>query len=760
MISSLRMRPMRSALIVPKSIAAVILLGLLTLSGCSSNQSSGSNSEPPAPTLQSIQISPTNPSVAAGTSIQFAATAIYSDNSHSDVTTEVVWNSSGATIATVGAATGNAAGLTLGSSTLSATFQGHSATTKLTVTAATLVAIEVSPASPGLAAGTTQAFTATGTFSNHTTQNLTADVRWSLSDSAVATLSSLGLATGLNAGNATVTATCAVASICGSVSGSAALTVTGSALVSIAVTAPTLSIALGTTRQFTATGTYANHSTQNLTAQVTWTSNTGSVATVSNVSGSAGLATSVAPGTTSVTANVGAVTSAPVTLTVTAATLVSIAIIPASPSIALGTTVQLTATGTYTDSSTQNLTTQVTWASSAGSIATVSNALGSNGLATSVATGTTIVTAGFGTVNSAPQSLIVTAATLVSITVTPPNPRVALGDTVQFTATGSYTDSSTQDLTAQVMWASDTPSVATISNVSGTQGLAGSLAIGTANISATLGSIASASVPVSVEPAGFTIPGSYYWTVPAGVTSVQVVATGGGGGGSGTFSIYGTGTGNGTGSSGGSGAQVTATLSVTPGQVIALVVGGGGTGGLSEPNQICGVGGGGGGASSLDVGNPDQVVAGGGGGGGGAPCGNSGSYGGSGGASGASGAGGAGAGVHGGAGGSGGIGGAAGSSNFGLAGGNGSGGPGGVGGQNGTTYPGGAGGSGVGGGAGGNASAEAGGGGGGYGGGASYETGGGAGGSTGPSGTGYSAASNAGAAATSGGNGSIVITIE
>ena len=759
MISGLLMRPMRSALIFPKSIAAAILLGLLTLSGCSSNQSSGSNSEPPAPTLQSIQISPTNPSVAAGTSIQFAATAIYSDNSHSDVTTEVVWNSSGATIATVGAATGNAAGLTLGSSTLSATFQGQSASTKLTVTAATLVAIEVSPASPGLAAGTTQAFTATGTFSNHTTQNLTADVRWSVSDSAVATLSSLGLATGLNAGNATVTATCAVASICGSVSGSAALTVTGSTLVSIAVTAPTLSIALGTTRQFTATGTYANHSTQNLTAQVTWTSTTGSVATVSNVSGSAGLATSVAPGATSVTANVGAVTSAPVTLTVTAAPLVSIAIIPASPSIALGTTVQLTATGTYTDSSTQNLTTQVTWASSAGSIATVSNALGSNGLATSVATGTTIVTAGFGTVNSAPQTLTVTAATLVSITVTPANPSVALGNTVQFTATGSYTDGSTQVLTAQVMWASDTPSVATISNVSGTQGLASSLAIGTANISATLGTIASASVPVSVEPASFTIPGPYNWTVPAGVTSVQVVATGGGGGGSGTFSINGTGTGSGIGSSGGSGAQVTATLSVTPGQVIALVVGGGGTGGLSEPNQICSVGGGGGGASGLDVGNPDQVVAGGGGGGGGS-CGNSGYYGGSGGAGGASGAGGAGAGVFGGAGGGGGIGGAAGSAYIGLAGGNGSGGPGGVGGQNGTTYPGGAGGSGVGGGAGGNASFGAGGGGGGYGGGASYEAGGGAGGSTGPSGTGYSAASNAGAAATSGGNGSIVITIE
>jgi hypothetical protein len=719
MISSLFMRPMRSALIVPKSIGVVILLGLLTLSGCTGGLNSGSNSAPPAATLQSIQISPTNPSVAAGTSIQFAATAIYSDNSHTDVTTEVVWNSSGATIATVGAATGDAAGLTLGSSTLSATFQGQSASTKLTVTAATLVSLEVSPATPRLATGTTQAFTATGTFSNHTTQNLTADVRWSLSDSAVAALSSLGIATGLSAGNTTVMATCAVASICGSVSGSATLTVTSSALVSIAVTAPSLSIALGTTQQFTATGTYADHSTQNLTTQVMWASGTDSVATVSNVSGSAGLATSVAPGTTSVTANLNAVTSAPVTLTVTTANLVSIAIIPASPSIALGTTIQLTATGTYTDNSTQNLTTLVTWASSAGSIATVSNA-GSNGLATSVATGTTIVTAGFGTVNSAPQTLTVTAATLVSIAITPGSSGVAVGDTVQFTATGSYTDSSTQDLTTQVMWASDAPSVATISNVSGTQGLASSLTVGTANISATLVSIAAPSVPLSVEPPSFTIPGSYTWTVPANVSSIQIVATGGGGGG-----------GNDGGIGGGNGGVVTAILSVNPGDTLQLYVGGGGAPG----------GGGGGGSTNVNAGTTNQIIA---GGGGGAGVGNGGN------GNGATG----GVGTTGGFGGNSGLGGA----NNGPDGGSGGNGNGGAGG-NGST--GALGGLGTGTGTGGVGAWAGGGGGGGYGGGGGSIYGGGGGGSTGPSGSTFTVSTNGGIATTAaGGDGSILMTIQ
>jgi hypothetical protein len=255
---------------------------------------------------------------------------------------------------------------------------------------------------------------------------------------------------------------------------------------------------------------------------------------------------------------------------------------------------------------------------------------------------------------------------------------------------------------------------------------------------------------VCATAVSYTVPGTYSWTVPAGVTSIQVVAIGGGAGGSGES--------YGSGSPGGSGAQVTATLSVTAGQLIALVVGGGGISGLSPGGGICPSGGGGGGATSIDAGNADQVIAGGGGGGDG--CGSDGYIGGSGG--GAGGAGGAGAGVYGGAGGSGGIGGAdpAFPYGIGMAGGNGDGGPGGAGGQNGSQYPGGAGGSGVGGGAGGNANFTAGGGGGGFGGGAAYEAGGGAGGSIGPSGADYSAASNAGAIATNGGGGSIVLALQ
>ena len=78
--------------------------------------------------------------------------------------------------------------------------------------------------------------------------------------------------------------------------------------------------------------------------------------------------------------------------------------------------------------------------------------------------------------------LTVTAAALQSIAVTPANPTITAGGTLQFTATGTYSDNSTQNLTSLVTWASATPAVATITAA----GLATGLAPGTSVVSASL----------------------------------------------------------------------------------------------------------------------------------------------------------------------------------------------------------------------------------------------------------------------------------
>ena len=163
-----------------------------------------------------------------------------------------------------------------------------------------------------------------------------------------------------------------------------------------------------------------------------------------------------------------------------AATLQSIAVTPANPSIAKGLTQQFTATGTFSDNSTADLTNQVTWASGMSSVATIN----STGLATGVAPGMSAISAMLGGVTGS-TTLTVTAAVLQSIAVTPANPSIAQGLTQQFTATGTFSDSSTQDLTNQVTWASGTPSVATITS----SGLATAVAPGMSSIGATLGGV-------------------------------------------------------------------------------------------------------------------------------------------------------------------------------------------------------------------------------------------------------------------------------
>ena len=248
---------------------------------------------------------------------------------------------------------------------------------------------------------------------------------------------------------------------------------------SITVTPTSPSLPLGSPLQFTATGNYNNGTTQNLTNSVTWSSSSTKIATVNNT----GLVSSVAQGKSTIKAVSGTI-SGTTTLTVTAAVLVSIAITPANPTISLSTNQQFTATGTYTDNTTQNLTNSATWSSSNTGVATVS----STGLAASKAQGSTTITAIFGTVSGS-TTLTVSPPVLVSIAVTPTNPSIALGTSQQFTATGTYADGSTANITTQVTWSSSSTTNATVSNSAPTQGLAQSVAVGSSAITATLNSI-------------------------------------------------------------------------------------------------------------------------------------------------------------------------------------------------------------------------------------------------------------------------------
>ena len=333
-----------------KLLLSIVVATLVASIGCGGSNSTGSVNKA---TLQSIQVTPAVTSVVVGANQTFKATGMYSDGSTQDMTASAQWSSSSTSVATIsggGVATCNSAGIT----TITANAQGMSGTSTLTVTATppSLTSIAVTPASPSVVAGQTLQFTATGSYSDGSTQNLSSSSNWNSSNTNVATIASGGLAASTNPGTTTITAKDSSTGIVGTT----VLTVTG-ALVSINVTPLNPSIAPGTTQQLIATGNYSDNSSKNLTSSVTWSSVTTNVATISNSPGTQGLATAVAPGTSTMQATLGGIVGS-TTLTVTKATLQSIAVTPANPEVPLGTLQQFTATGSFSDGTMQVITRQ------------------------------------------------------------------------------------------------------------------------------------------------------------------------------------------------------------------------------------------------------------------------------------------------------------------------------------------------------------------------------------------------------------------
>jgi uncharacterized protein YjdB len=203
---------------------------------------------------------------------------------------------------------------------------------------------------------------------------------------------------------------------------------------------------------------------------ITFASSDPSVATIDP---SSGVATGVAPGTTTITASSEGQTSNNATLTVTPVPVNNVTVSPPAQTIVDGNTASFTAA--LTDSHGNSLSGRVVdWSSSDAAVATVDN----TGLATSTGPGTATITA-TSEGQSGSGTLQVDPVPVTSVVVTPPVAVTNVGNTVQFTA--DIQEASAPGHGHSVAWDSSDDAVATVDH----KGLMKAKAIGLATITAT-----------------------------------------------------------------------------------------------------------------------------------------------------------------------------------------------------------------------------------------------------------------------------------
>ncbi|HBV76333.1 MULTISPECIES: Ig-like domain-containing protein [Vibrio] len=419
-------------------------------------------------TLSSLNINPANLNLANGTSDKLTATAVFSDGTSVDVSNQTTWSSDAVGIADVDS-TGLVTGAGVGSAVITGVYNATTSTANVNVTNATVSSISISPATVSLANGLTQQFTATANFSDGTTQNVTSSVTWSSSAPNVASIDALGLASAAMTGSTVITAEY------GAQTSTSNLTVTDATILSLVVEPDSLTIAKGGKAAITVTANYSDGSSQDVTSLTTITSDAPAVASI-NADNSI---QAVGVGSANVTATFNSSESDPIPVTVTDATVSTLTITPDPLSLAKGTQQQLTATAEFSDASSRDVTSEVSWSTVDSALVSVS----SSGLAKGEGvTAGTDVTASFGG-QSDSLNVVITNATVASLAVTPNPLSLAKGDTEPLTATATLSDSSVQDVTSQVSWASDDPNIVRVNSNDEAEGVEQGSAILTATYS-------------------------------------------------------------------------------------------------------------------------------------------------------------------------------------------------------------------------------------------------------------------------------------
>jgi trimeric autotransporter adhesin len=452
------------ATVTSEGLVTAISSGTATITATSEGRSATATVNVTPRPVSSVVLSPEQATLQTGQTLQLTV-SLTDDQGQALTGRQVSFATSNVQVATV-SATGLVTGVAPGTVMITASSEGMSGTASLTVTPEPVASVDIFPANGSIVVGSTLQLFASPR--NALGQTLTGrTITWSSGAPGLASVSATGLVTGLTPGNAVV-----LASVEGK-QGSALIIVRQVPVASITINPASVTVLLG---QSVTLGAQTLDAAGNVLAGrvVGWSSSDQNVATVSNN----GVVTGVAAGTVTISASSEGQTGvATVQVNFVGGVATTVVVSPAQANLPVGQKVQLSAVvrdanGTLLSSA------PVTWSTSSTSRAVVS----STGLVTGVSAGTVTITARSGSANGTATITVQALVAVDRIIVTPKDPSIDVGKTVQLTAT--LLDKQDNVLTGRtVTWTSSDQSRATVSNTGLVSGIRG----GTVTITASSG---------------------------------------------------------------------------------------------------------------------------------------------------------------------------------------------------------------------------------------------------------------------------------
>ncbi len=249
--------------------------------------------------LEVITIEPAEISLASGERLMLRAVGGFSDGSTQPLGAAVRWESAQLDVVRIDES-GELLALQSGEARISASLDGITGSIPVQVSTATLTDLEITPASPRLASGTTMGFSVVAVYSDGSRRDVTAQAVWASANPVVLSVSN-GDPFRVRAG---AVGSSRLTARFGGLERAVDVTVTGATIRGLHITAPVTALASGESVRLSAVANFSDDSSQPLDYDVVWSSLDPALASVGNTADSRGVvvAASNAAGSVSIRA--------------------------------------------------------------------------------------------------------------------------------------------------------------------------------------------------------------------------------------------------------------------------------------------------------------------------------------------------------------------------------------------------------------------------------------------------------------------------